>query len=152
MLVLGEEARENGLKVSLLERLNTLYKSIGGNTKSHQADLVHNFRSHELILEFASQMFYKSTVKPSHVTPHIPCHRDFPFPIVFVCTSVKKIGNYDQPVNVEEAKNLMNMLTQHLRVNEGRQICVMSSSRAQVHTHECMYIYLQQNVHNKDNN
>jgi superfamily I DNA and/or RNA helicase/exoribonuclease R len=132
LLVLGEEARENGLKVSLLERLKTLYQSIGENTKSHQAYLVHNFRSHKLILEFASQMFYKSTVKPSHVTPHIQSHHDFSFPIVFVCTSIKKIGNYEQPVNVEEAKNLMNMLSQHLRVNEGRQICVMSSSRAQV--------------------
>ena len=132
MLVLGEEARENGLKVSLLERLKALYQSIGDKANSHQASLMSNFRCHKLILEFASQMFYKSTVKPSHVTSHIQSPHGFPFPLVFVCTSVKDIDNYDQSVNDREAMNLMDMLQQHLNENRGRQVCVMSSSRAQV--------------------
>ena len=134
MLVLGEEARENGLKVSLLERLKALYQSIGAKANSHQANLMKNFRCHKLILEFASKMFYRSTVKPSHVTLHIQSPHGFPFPLVFVCTSVNKIDNYDQSVNEQEAVNLMDMLRQHHRENRGRQICVMSSSRAQVHT------------------
>ena len=133
MLVLGEEARENGLKVSLLERLKALYRSIGDKTNFQQANLMNNFRCHKLILEFASKMFYKSTVKPSPVTSHIQSPHGFSFPLVFVCTSVKEIDNYDQSVNDEEAMNLMDMLQQHIRENRGHQICVMSSSRAQVH-------------------
>lgn len=138
LLVLGKEAREYGLKTSLLERLKARYKDIGAKTNILQANLMKNFRCHELILKFASQMFYKSIVIPSHITSSIQSHPDFPFPLVFVCTSDEEIRNYDQTVNKGEADILMNMLGQHLQQNKKNNICVMSSSRGQVQVCTCM--------------
>ena len=139
LLVLGEEARKYGLKVSLLERLWAHYKTFGEKSKYLQANLTHNYRCHHLILKFASDMFYKSTVQPSSVTYTIPTCHGFPYPLVFVCTGIEEIHSYDNSVNEKEANILMKILDQQLR-NEGKRIkvCIMSSSRSQVYHRVCM--------------
>lgn len=129
LLVLGEEPRRYGLKASLLERLKAHYRSIG-KADMLQANLMKNFRCHLQILKFASEMFYKSLVRPSHVTSSTQSHPNFPFPLVFVCTNKELTDHYDKAVNRDEASILMGVLRQNLM--EQMKVCVMSSSRGQV--------------------
>lgn len=132
-MVLGEEARKYGLKVSLLERLHTHYKAIGEMSKYLQADLTENYRCHPLILKFASEMFYKSTIKPSIITSRIPNFHGFKYPLVFVCTDIEEIESYEKSVNEKEANILMDMLDHHHREEMYMcKVCIMSSSRNQV--------------------
>ena len=137
LLVLGEEARENGLKVSLLERLKAHYRAIGDKTNYLQANLTENYRCHKYILKFASEMFYKSNVMRSSVTDNIHSVHGFPFPMVFVCTGSECIGNYEGTVNEKEAIILMSMLSQNQKHILKQKICVMSSSRGQVYLCKC---------------
>lgn len=135
MLVLGEEAQENGLKASLLERLQSHYKMIGDKTVTLQASLQTNFRCHEHILSFASDLFYGSHVRTSHICKRIQPHPDFPYPLVFVCSSKKEISNYESSVNEEEAVLLFNKLVElSTCLPDGckSNVCVLSSSRGQV--------------------
>ena len=93
-----------------------------------------NFRCHQQILKFASEMFYKSLVTPSHVTLSCQSHPGFRFPLVFVCTSKEIVDHYDKAVNREEASILMAELGKNLKIEQKmrRNVCVMSSSRGQV--------------------
>lgn len=141
MLVLGEEARENGLKVSLLERLKAHYRAIGDKANYLQANLTENYRCHKHILKFASEMFYKSSVMQSSVTDTIHSLYGFAFPLVFVCTSAEDINTYNKTVNKKEAVILMDMLSQNLKHILEKKVCVMSSSRGQV-INTCIF-YLQ---------
>ena len=150
-MVLGEEAREHGLKTSLLERLKLRYKAIGEKTKYLQTNLMENYRCHRDILKFASDMFYMSCVKPSAVTSSITVPYGFPYPLVFVCTSMEEIGHYEGSTNQFEADILMNMLNEHLIMGGVTKISVMSSSRGQVcfpslvihHQYcSCNYVYM----------
>jgi len=145
LLVLGEEAQENGLKSSLLERLQSHYKKIGDKTATLQASLQTNFRCHKHILSFASELFYGSHVKTSRICKRIQPHPDFPYPLVFVCSSKDKISNYESSVNEEEAYLLLNKLVELstcLQDSCGGTICVLSSSRGQVHMSVHKVVYL----------
>ena len=127
--MLGKEARENGLKVSLLERLQHYYEKIGDRTNILQATLRTCFRCQEHILKFASKLFYDS-----HVNVNQP-HPEFPYPLVFVCTSDREIWNSDASVNQEEANLLMKHLMDDSKRDKIRNVCVLSSSRGQVCMH-----------------
>lgn len=132
LLVLGEVPREYGLKASLLERLKAHYRQIGKGNRL-QAFLMKNFRCHQHILRFASEMFYKSLVTPSQVTLSGQSHPNYPFPLVFVCTSKEVVNQYDKAVNRDEAGILMSMLGKDLEIKQKEvNVCVMSSSRGQV--------------------
>ena len=130
--MLGEEARQYGFKASLLERLQRHYKRIGDKASILQATLKTNFRCQEDILRFASDLFYDSSVKVSRTCSSIQPHPEFPYPLVFVCTSDKELRTYENTVNQKEADLLMNLLVDHSRHNRTRNVCVMSSSRGQV--------------------
>ena len=130
--MLGEEARHYGLKESLLERLQRHYKTFGDKASILQATLQTNFRCQEDILRFASELFYNSSVKVSRISKSIQPHPEFPYPLVFVCTSDKELRNYENTVNEKEADLLMNLLMDHIRQNKTKNVCVMSSSRGQV--------------------
>ena len=101
-----------------------------------QANLMKNFRCHQQILKFASEMFYKSLVTPSHVTSSCWSHPGFSFPLVFVCTSKEIVDHYDKAVNRDEASIVMGMLGKNLEI-EPKNVCVMSSSRGQVSKYMC---------------
>ena len=64
-LVLGEEAKENGLGVSVLERLHTLYHSheYSEKAEAYSASLLTNYRSHPGILRLPSHLFYDATLQ-----------------------------------------------------------------------------------------
>ena len=132
LLVLGEEARKHGLKTSLLERLKYRYSAIGERTQYQQANLVENYRCHKDIISFASQMFYKSCVRPSTVTSNISIPYGFSYPLVFVCTSLRQSRKCEFSSNEHEADILLNMLSENIAKSGMKMVCVMSSSRGQV--------------------
>ncbi len=88
LLVLGEEARENGLKYSLLERLLKLYKSqnLADFAKYHMFDLNVNYRCHANIMNIPNKLFYSSKIIPMPVDAL--SHPRAPFPLIFVCSSL----------------------------------------------------------------
>ena len=140
LLVLGDIARKHGLKSSLLERLQNHYKKIGEQATILQATLQTNHRCHVDILEFASQLFYNSSVRESPKSKKIKSHPDFPYSLVFICSSEKEIRNYEHNVNTDEAQLLLSTLHKILtRWQEADKnadvqngICIVSSSRGQV--------------------
>ena len=103
MLVLGEEARENGLAVSLLERLHKYYGGLGGAAKCYCATLVTNYRCHSAILSLAERLFYKMSLRCG--VAHSQTHPDAPFPLLFVCSSiVDTVQSVKCNTNMNEAK------------------------------------------------
>ena len=65
-------------------------------------------------------------------------HKEFPFPLVFVCSSKQEINNFESNVNEDEAKLLMSKLVE--LAEHAEEICVMSSSRGQVSMGAGIYI------------
>ena len=103
MLVLGDEAQENGLAVSLLERLQKRYEMMGEVAKPYCATLVTNYRCHEKIVQLAEKLFYKTSLK-CNVSSN-PTDLDAPFPLCFICSSVdEKMKHVRSAKNEEEAK------------------------------------------------
>ena len=83
--MLGDEARENGLKLSLLERLQLLYDSIGGPAKDYSVTLSTNYRCHRDILAIPHQLFYSGLkCKARKSDPHPRA----PYPLLFVCSNL----------------------------------------------------------------
>ncbi len=67
-LVLGKEAKENGLGRSVLERLHSLYHSpaFSEKAKAYSASLLTNYRCHPGILRLPSHLFYDATLQVCH--------------------------------------------------------------------------------------
>ena len=137
MLVLGEEAQKNGLAVSLLERLHTLYRRLGKAAGHHCATLVTNFRCHGGILELAG-MFYNPALRC--IVPQSSAHPAAPYPLVFCCSSIDdKVQSIDSTVNEHEAEITLKLVAEFAKQwpdSWGRvdlsKICVMSPTRSQV--------------------
>lgn len=88
LLVLGDEARENGLKYSLLERLQDLYKKCGGEDalEHNMVELNTNYRCHRDIVKIPNELFYGSKIKSR---PHeASSHPKAKYPLLFVCSSL----------------------------------------------------------------
>jgi exoribonuclease R/predicted ribonuclease YlaK len=85
VLVLGVEARRNGLSTSLLERLHNNFSA--DEQKSCVFSLLQNYRSHSGLLMLPSALFYKSTLQCN--VPDAKAHPLAPFPLVFVCSSIE---------------------------------------------------------------
>ena len=89
ILVLGEKARENGLKCSLLERLYTIYSNeeLLEASQTHCATLLTNFRSHHALLSLPSYLFYSSALMTvAEATTQL--HLDAGYPLHFICSSL----------------------------------------------------------------
>ena len=101
ILVLGEKARENGLKYSLLERLYTIYskEELLEASQTHCASLLTNFRSHHALLSLPSYLFYSSALMTvAKATTQL--HPDAGHPLHFICTSLDK-----EVLEVSESSN-----------------------------------------------
>lgn len=133
LLVLGEQARENGLKYSLLERLKELYLQCGGNALHHMVSLNTNYRCRKEIVKIPSELFYDSKIKmhPQNASAHPQAK----YPLVFVCSSLTA----DVDPNLE-AKLILQQIKHYVvslwPVSWGRQdlskICLATASRTQV--------------------
>lgn len=85
MLVLGDEARDNGLKLSLLERLQMEYEKIGESAKEYLLTLSTNYRCHKSILAIPNQLFYSGlTSKAQKADPHPKAL----YPLLFICSNL----------------------------------------------------------------
>ena len=132
--VLGDEARENGLKYSLQERLQKLYWELGGLALKHMVSLNTNYRCHEDIIQIPNTLFYEGKIRSSalNAAPH---HRA-KFPLVFVCSSLSDEVDCDL-----EAKLLLDNMEQFVLLNwpEGwgerdwNNICLTTASQTQVY-------------------
>lgn len=101
LLVLGDEAREHGLKISLLERLYSIYDSpdLREVSEAHCATLLTNFRSHHALLSLPSYLFYGSALDTvADATSSL--HPDAHYPIHFVCSDLD-----EEIIKVTESQN-----------------------------------------------
>ena len=139
MLVLGDEAQENGLAVSLLERLHRLYGKLGKVARNHCATLVTNYRCHHGILKLAEKLFYDLELKCQ--VPDSTAHPAAPYPLLFYCSSIdNKVQSIDSTINEQEAEITLKLATEFAKrwpsASWGpvdlSQMCYISSTRSQV--------------------
>ena len=131
--MLGEEARENGLKYSLLERLQVLYDKYGDQALNHMVSLSTNYRCHKDIVEIPNKLFYDDKIKPCPLNTHH--HPDATFPLLFICSSVSSTTD-----NVMEAQLILQQVEKFAvhswPSNWGERdltkICLVTASRPQV--------------------
>lgn len=102
MLVLGDIPQKNGLGISLLERLQACYQAIGNVACNHIATLSANFRCHRAIVELVGKLFYDSQLTWAQVEQP-PTHREYEFPLVFVCCDNNRSGTFLDDCNQREA-------------------------------------------------
>ena len=144
LLVLGTEARENGLKTSLLERLHDIYNSSPLKTYSetHCATLLNNYRCHRALLSLPSYLFYNSalvTKAQSNTQLHPMCSG---FPLHFICSSLDdKVLEVKEGTNETEAEILLDDVTKYISswpVHEWgshvdlSSVCIMTATSNQV--------------------
>ena len=130
---MGEEARENGLKYSLLERLCHLYMSLGDAALEHMVTLRNNYRCHADIMQLPNRLFYGNTIEPHALDAQL--HPDFQYPLVFVCSSL----NYEVDCKLE-AKIVLEQLqsvvdrwpTKQWGERDLTKVCLVTASRTQV--------------------
>lgn len=143
MRVLGEEARENGLKYSLLERLQALYQKYGGCALRHMVSLNTNYRCHEDVMKIPNELFYESKIK-SHPQDAFP-HHMAAYPLVFVCSSLTSEVNHELEAQLL-LKEVERFVISNWPVNWGkkdpRKVCIVTPSRTQV-----LYIVYSKNSH-----
>lgn len=108
--MLGEEASNNGLALSLLERLCTKYSDWGLNPPL--VTMVTNFRCHPDILSLVGNLFYTNTtpLKLPDDYQSLPYHRDLPC-FVFICSDIDdKVEGVQQTTNPLEATIILDQL------------------------------------------
>ncbi len=148
MLVLGEKPQENGLSVSLVERLHNVYTvdrpDIGA--KYHRI-LTTNFRCHPVIMKLSGKLFYKA-----NLTCKVNPHKDAPYPFFFVCSDVENRLRPTESGTVyeDEAKILSDKMLEFSKAGrvfplDGNkpntsQFAYASSCRSQVFVHACINI------------
>ena len=110
VLVLGKEAQDHGLATSLLERLHAYYNSdkMQSKTSEYSVSLMANYRCHSAILMLPSSLFYGSTLQ---CRSEQMSHPLAPFPLQFICSSIKKIRNNLQGRDDAEAQILLEQVT-----------------------------------------
>jgi len=139
MLVLGDEAQENGLAVSLLERLHRLYGALGEAAADHCATLVTNYRCHGDILRLAEKLFYDFPLQCK--VPPSMAHPAAQYPLQFCCSSIDdEIQIIDSTINECEATVILDLIAEFAKQwpnaswgpLDSSQMCIMSPSRSQV--------------------
>ena len=135
--MLGEEARDSGLKFSLLERLQKEYNKIGGRTNEYSMTLSTNYRCHKHILAIPHQLFYNGLKSKAYKA--IP-HPQARYPLLFVCSNLT--SNVLSSTGDQEARLLLQQVNtfagQHTWPQEqwGKydlsSIAVVTATRTQV--------------------
>ncbi|XP_019848953.1 PREDICTED: uncharacterized protein LOC109580354 isoform X2 [Amphimedon queenslandica] len=132
VVVLGDIARENGLKMSLLERLERQYDEIGGTLPLIHLDV--NYRCHPMLTQFLAEVVYKYPIKSA-----ANCSTRTACPCLFHCCHI----NSDVPSNAIameiEAKAVISWLEKlesEAKIPKDKifedNICVVSSFRKQL--------------------
>lgn len=132
-LVLGDEARNFGLGISLLERLHNAYEQLGDKGRYRSVSLLTNHRCHSGILMLPSSLFYKSSLQ-CHFKMYL-AHPFVKYPLQFICSSFDPNDtSYGDSINKAEAECLVKQVDHYLKhwPVEHNRICIMSPSENQV--------------------
>ena len=86
LVVLGKQAREKGLAISLLERLESHYKYIGASALCYHNVVADNYRCNESIARFLSTVFYNRRIN-THT--FVDVHPRASFPFIFYCCDIE---------------------------------------------------------------
>lgn len=124
--MLGDEARDNGLKYSLLQRLQVLYKKYGGIAEEHIVSLNTNYRCRrEIVNLFNDLAFYESTIK---MCPNYSESYQAKYPLTFICSSITSTMNPKL-----EARLVLNEVEDFCKVDrKSGRICLATATRTQV--------------------
>ena len=133
----GPEAVDNGLNVSLLERLLKMYKCNGAVSSQYFTELNVIYRCHQSLLHLPGKLFYNGSLEPGkrHVKVHLG-----PNGYKFVCSESVPLPQKSLIQNNEsEAILLLEEVLSHAETMKKedtrfhpREICIISSSRNQV--------------------
>lgn len=136
MVVLGDIAREYGLKTSLLERLERKYDEIGAVD-----NLVHlniNYRCHPNITKFLASTVYKYPIT-SALTSTKEHPKAIKCPIFFYCSHINDDVSCDREVMKVEAKAVVEQVKRFFekwpdswKDSTLKDVCIVSSVRTQV--------------------
>ena len=138
---MGEEAREHGLKKSLLERLEECYHKAGPPLSQHILPLQINYRCHPILTKLLSDVMYSypvscgvSNVFTHPANPQSPC--------VFHCYSAEKQQSLPFERMMElEAEAVIGQVSKYFEEfphSNGwkqcslRDVCIISSNRNMV--------------------
>ena len=132
--MLGDEARQSGFKLSLLERLQEKYKEIGKPARDYLVSLSTNYRCHKDILAIPHKLFYSGLEsKAQKADPHPKA----PYPLLFICSNLT--SNVCSPeIEAEVLLEQVKFFVQHWPKNsswgeyELNKIAVVTSTRPQV--------------------
>ena len=128
MVVLGRIPQENGLGVSLLERLHKSYLEIE-LANHYTVVLRNNYRCLPEILDLSSNLFYDSTLTACAKVPRI---KDYP--LHFICSSESNhpsvLDSCEDPAEVNLIIDEVVNLIQQEYIDA--TICIMSPSQRQV--------------------
>ena len=140
MLVLGELAIKNGLSLSLLERLHSIYndKRLSDASSVHSATLLTNFRCHHALLSLPSYLFYDSTlITAAEAVTHL--HPEAKYPLHFICSDLseaKEVSTNDNQIEVtillKEISNYVESWPDQWGEMDLSKICVMTITAHQV--------------------
>ncbi len=130
LLVLGDEARENGLKDSLLERLSKLYSSCDA-AKPYMVQLNNNYRCHKEIMAIPNKLFYNNKII---ATEEIEVHPLAPYPMMCVCTSLDHKVNPDleSRLLLDEVQKITETWPKEWLPYDRTDVAFITSSRTQV--------------------
>ena len=128
LLVLGQTARENGLGVSLLERLQNSYTEIE-EARSYSITLCNNYRCLPEILDLPSSIFYESSLKACAKVARL---REYS--LSFICSSESDSflslceNMVEARIIIQEVEALI--YNDHI---DTTGLCIMSPSQRQVY-------------------
>ena len=131
-MVLGEETRKSGFKLSLLERLQIEYEKCGAAAKDYLITLSTNYRCHKDILAIPHQLFYSGLkCKAKKADPH----PNAPYPVLFVCSNLTT-NTCSPKIEAQVLLGQVNKFVQNWPRSWGdrklKEIAVLTSTRPQV--------------------
>ena len=113
--MLGDEARKNGLKYSLLERLQCVYEKLSHVSSDHCVTLITNYRCHQEILALPAKLFYPDCALECKV-PATATHPSARYPLLFVCSSLDEEAQSTNSVkNENEARILLKQVAYFIK-------------------------------------
>ena len=138
MVVLGDLSRGNGLKMSLLERLEKRYDEIGPKALCYLIQLDINYRCHPVITTLLSNVIYKYPIQ-SGLSPSKQHPKAKNCPCIFYFSDMTDNLTLDSEYFMKiEADAVINQLKIFFSAGKSwkdfdlNDVCVMSSFRTQV--------------------
>ena len=142
ILVLGDVAREYGLKYSVLERLHERYTSeLYECSELHRMTLLTNYRCHHALLSLSSYLFYESALLTKAVASTFTHPRAGS--LSFICSSLdNKVKMVKKSSNKLEVTLILDEVLKYIKNMPPEcsieDICVMAATENQVCTCTCI--------------